>query len=184
MASRRGPIPRAQSASTHHDADHHRATPECCWPLSPVFDRGGAGSAQRCIGARSCVSVRHARRLRDPCLATPSPPASTSHGPNSANPTDPATTARATIPIVRAAPPSEPGPRFPPLRLLGRLPPECVAPSISGRRPRTLNKSRQIGGGLTGAAQQDDAGQRNSQIDRFSAINGSVAAIRGPDLRI
>jgi hypothetical protein len=36
------------------------------------------------------------------------------------------------------------GPRFPPLRLLGRLPPERVAPFISGRRPRTLNKDRHV----------------------------------------
>src|SRR5262249_56706775 len=116
-----------------------RPPPECCWPLPPVFDRGGASSAQRCIGARSCVSFRHTRRLKLPCLATPSPPAPTSRGPRSANRPDPAPTARATIPIGHAAPPSEPVPRFPPLRLLGRLPPEYVASSFSGRRPRTLN---------------------------------------------
>jgi hypothetical protein len=33
-------------------------------------------------------------------------------------------------------------PRFPPLRLLGRLPPEPTPPSVRGRHPRTLNKMR------------------------------------------
>jgi hypothetical protein len=33
-------------------------------------------------------------------------------------------------------------PRFPPLRLLGRLPPEPLAPSSRGRHPRTLNTTR------------------------------------------
>src|SRR6267154_3302223 len=42
---------------------------------------------------------------------------------------------------IAAAPPSEPVPRFPPLRLLGRLPPVYAASSFSGRRPRSLNKS-------------------------------------------
>src|SRR6266404_9165470 len=37
-----------------------------------------------------------------------------------------------------------PARRFLPLRLLGRLPPEPVAPFISGRRPRTLNKDRHV----------------------------------------
>src|SRR5437867_10272580 len=37
--------------------------------------------------------------------------------------------------------PREPFPRFPPLRLLRPLPPECAAPSMSGRRPRTLNRT-------------------------------------------
>ncbi len=37
------------------------------------------------------------------------------------------------------------GPRFPPLRLLGRLPPEPTPPSVRGRHPRTLNKVRRGG---------------------------------------
>src|SRR6202008_2131230 len=32
------------------------------------------------------------------------------------------------------------GPRFPPLRLLGRLPPQPTPPSVRGRHPRTLNR--------------------------------------------
>src|SRR5437868_765604 len=39
-----------------------------------------------------------------------------------------------------AAPTCHAGPRFPPPRLLGRLPPEHVASFFSGRRPRSLNE--------------------------------------------
>ena len=43
---------------------------------------------------------------------------------------------------ARAAPTCYAGPRFPPPRLLGRLPPELAASFFSGRRPRSLNVSR------------------------------------------
>ena len=72
--------------------------------------------AQRRIGARSYLSFQHTRRLKVPRLATPSPSAPASRGPNSTRPAHRATTGHATIPI--AAPPSEPGPRFP---CMGRL---------------------------------------------------------------
>jgi hypothetical protein len=41
-----------------------------------------------------------------------------------------------------AAPTGHAGPRFPPPRLLGRLPPEHAAAFLSGRHPRSLNESR------------------------------------------
>ena len=43
-----------------------------------------------------------------------------------------------------AAPTCHAGPRFPPPRLLGRLPPEHAASFFSGRRPRSLNESRSL----------------------------------------
>src|SRR5260370_9914674 len=44
-----------------------------------------------------------------------------------------------------AAPTYHAGPRFPPPRLLGRLPPEHVASFFSGRRPRSLHESCHLG---------------------------------------
>src|SRR5262249_27229694 len=99
-------------------------------PVPPVFDRGGADSAQRRLGLRSCVSFRYACRLKVVRLVTPSPSAIASRNPNSAGPAHRATTGNVTIPIVRAPPPSEPVPRFPPLRFVGPLPPEPVASSF------------------------------------------------------
>ncbi len=58
---------------------------------------------------------------------------------NSASAAHRATTLTATIAIACGIA-ERTFPRFPPLRLLGRLPPEHVATSRSGRHPRTLNK--------------------------------------------
>src|SRR5207245_1171638 len=87
------------------------------------------------------VSVQQALNLNDPRPATPFPSAIALRCSSSTSPTDLATTVNATIPIVRAPPPSEPVPRFPPLRLVGHLPPISVASSICGRCPTTLSIS-------------------------------------------
>ena len=144
----RGSTP--QHPSAEPDQDRHimmplidSTTPECCSPVPPVLDRRGRRSPQSRIGARSCVSFRlRAAASSSLALALQSPSPTASCCPNSANRTAPSHNCQRHYPHSARAPPSEPVPRFPPLRLLGRLPPERVASSISGRRPRTLNTSK------------------------------------------
>jgi hypothetical protein len=57
--------------------------------------------------------------------------------------------------------PAQTPPRFPPLRLFGRLPSERVALSVTGRRPKTLNKT----GRLTWLTSRP----RKGGIERFGA---------------
>ena len=55
-------------------------------------------------------------------------------------PSAPPSTAKTQIPQhADTALPAQTPPRFPPLRLFGRLPSERVALSVTGRRPKTLN---------------------------------------------
>ena len=83
-----------------------------------------------------CAEVQYpSRRLSNPISERPTLP-------KLGQPRQPGHNRRRHYPHKRAAPPSQTFPRFPPLRLLGRLPPECMASSISGRRPRSLNRNR------------------------------------------
>jgi hypothetical protein len=107
-------------------------------PAAPLPDRSGRSSLQSRAGAWSCLPFRYARSRQAPRLGLPSASASTSWHPNSAHAAHRATTVSATIPIGGGTA-ERTCPRFPPLRLLGRLPPEHLAAARSARRPRTLN---------------------------------------------
>ena len=113
--------------------------------LQPARDRRGSAPQRRTLvpvipiylpprSPSSCHSVPAGDCLSGPQLSPPSPQ---SHNCQRHY-------------LHSAAPPSEPVPRFPPLRLLRRLPLDYVASSISGRRPRTLNNIRHPRGPAAG----------------------------------
>jgi integrase len=78
----------------------------------------------------------------------------------------------------RAAPPCHSGPRFPPLMLLGRLPPVQAATSLSGRHPRSLNINGH--GGASASTRREGTALLAGTVRRISVddLRTIIAALR------
>jgi hypothetical protein len=167
---------RPRSGSTHHEPHRPVTTPECRSQLPLSIDRPPPRSAN---GSRYASSHARGYPARFSTMARDRSAAAISRRgpcPTITTPAPHLSTCGSQIPIDRArrttAPPS--CPRFPPLRLIRRLPTEPAARSVFARRLITLNNRRHA---LASGSQQ----RRPSQW-HLRAGGGAVHSIKSRHL--